>query len=203
MIQQFHRYLIDEYSQGRNIAIIIDEAQNTPVQTLENLRMLSNLETTEDKLVQIVLVGQPEMEDKLNRYELRQLKQRIAVRATIQCLTPEECKEYMLYRLGSVTPEENQVITHKAMDLIIEKSQGIPRVINVLCDNALISGFGYMKNPVTPQIVKEVIRDYEGRSAPKGWRRWGRVLLYLLIFGLIGAGAAAAIYYFFPGLLGK
>ena len=100
MVTEAHHALIEEYKKGRNVVLIVDEAQNMPVDTLENLRMLSNLETSKDKLIQIALIGQPELEEKLNRHELRQLKQRVAVRSTIRPLTTEESMDYIQHRLA-------------------------------------------------------------------------------------------------------
>src|SRR4030042_4058279 len=148
MVNHLNEILIEEYKQGRSVLLIIDEAQNMPVKTLENLRMLSNLETSTDKLIQIVLVGQPELEQKLNLKELRQLSQRIAVRSTIATLTKQESLDYIKHRLALVAAEDATVFTTGAMNRIAKKAKGIPRTINILCDNALITGYGYQKQPV-------------------------------------------------------
>jgi general secretion pathway protein A len=164
MVEQLHLALIEEYSAGNDVILIIDEAQNMPVDTLENLRMLSNLETSTDKLIQIVLIGQPELDDILNKYELRQLKQRIAIRATICPLTREESLMYIKHRLKKAGLKEGQlftIFTKSALQLIIKHAKGIPRTINILCDNALINGFGYQQCPITLAIVKEVIADFK------------------------------------------
>ena len=180
MVNRLHRWLIDEYKKGNNVVLIIDEAQNMPTETLENLRMLSNLETSKDKLMQIVLVGQPELEHKLNQKELRQLRQRIAVKATISPLTKEECMKYVRHRLSKVATKEAPVFTTEAMKQIVRKSQGVPRVINILCDNSLITGFGYQKRRIGSRIVKEVVADFEGRRRPGFWR-WGLAVFVLLL----------------------
>lgn len=164
MVQQFFAFLVREYQGGRNLVLIIDEAQNTPIETLEALRILSNLENAEDKLLQIVLVGQPELEQKLSFAGIRQLKQRIAVRATVRPLSIKESREYIQFRLFQVTLEGNEVFSKKAFDRIVRYAAGIPRVINIICDNALIAGFGYQENPVSLRIVNEVIADYMGRK---------------------------------------
>lgn len=161
-VNHLHKVLIDEYKEGRNIVFIVDEAQNMPVETLENLRMLSNLETSSEKLIQIVLIGQPELEDVLNSYELRQLKQRIAVRATITRLSKKESLEYIQHRLSKVDAGNKQIFTNRALELIIEQAKGVPRVLNILCDNALITGYGYQKNPIDSKIIKEVLNDFKG-----------------------------------------
>ena len=166
MMNNFHLILIDRYKQGRNMALIIDEAQNMPIETLENLRMLSNLETSKEKLVQIVLVGQPEFAETLKRNELRQLQQRISIKATISPLTNKECMEYVQYRMTKASLNGSKVFTQSAIKKIIAESQGIPRLINVLCDNALITGFGYQKKRINASVAEEVIADLKGEKKP-------------------------------------
>lgn len=167
MVHELHTLLIKEYQDGWNVVLIIDEAQNMPVETLENLRMLSNLESTKDKLLQIILIGQTELENLLNLKQLRQLKQRIAIRTSLRPLTPKESADYIRHRLSLVQTEPRELFTQKALDLIIQEAQGIPRKINILCDNAFITGFGYGRKTITPKIVREVIHDLEGRPHPK------------------------------------
>jgi general secretion pathway protein A len=166
MMNNFHLILIDRYKQGRNMALIIDEAQNMPIQTLEYLRMLSNLETSKEKLVQIVLVGQPEFEETLDRNELRQLKQRIAVKTTISPLNKNECMAYIQHRLTKASLNGSKLFTNSALRKIIAESHGIPRLINVLCDNALITGFGYQKKHITSRVAEEIIADFKGERKP-------------------------------------
>jgi general secretion pathway protein A len=164
MVNKLHQIFIDEYRQGHNVILVVDEAQNMPVSTLENLRMLSNLETASDKLIQIVLVGQPELDEVLKSYQLRQLRQRIAVRAVICPLTREESLSYLAHRLSKAGMTDTPVFTDRALQLIARHAQGVPRVMNILSDNALITGFGYQARPVTVRIVKEIIADLEGKK---------------------------------------
>ncbi|RMF83474.1 MAG: peptidoglycan-binding protein, partial [Nitrospinota bacterium] len=164
-ITRLYHVLIEEYKAGRNVVLVIDEAQNMPVETLENLRMLSNLETATDKLIQIVLVGQPELEEKLNRHELRQLRQRIAIRATIVPLTQAESMAYIQHRLALVSMRRGPIFTKGALKLIVKQAKGVPRTLNILCDNALIAGFGYQQKPITTKIAKEVIADFEQKPS--------------------------------------
>jgi general secretion pathway protein A len=162
LVRQLHLILIEEYRAGRNIVLIIDEAQNMPIDTLENLRMLSNLETPTDKLIQMVMIGQPELDEILDRYELRQLKQRIAIRTTISPLTAKESYAYIKYRLQKAGLDDalaDSVFTVSALQVIVKQSMGIPRTINVICDNCLITGFGNQEYPVTSKTVNEVISD--------------------------------------------
>jgi general secretion pathway protein A len=189
MVNRLYESLIEEYKQGNTVVLVVDEAQNMPVDTLESLRMISNLETSRDKLIQIVLVGQPEFEDELNLDRLRQLKQRLAVRSTILPLTKEESFEYVKFRLQKAGSPSSSVFTSPALKKIIGKANGIPRVLNVLCDNALITGFGYQKKPVTKAIVKEIIGDIEGKGRPNFVRRYfrrvaGSLALLLLLLGI-------------------
>ena len=148
LVESLLRYLIDQYKNDRNVVLIIDEAQNMPVDTLERLRMLSNLETSKDKLLQIILVGQPEFEDKLNLPELRQIRQRVAIRCRIDPLSTEESFAYIQHRLMRASSFHNPVFTGGALKRIVKEADGIPRVINVLCDNALVTAFGYQRKPV-------------------------------------------------------
>jgi general secretion pathway protein A len=168
MIAQLHRCLIDQFRKGRNVTLIIDEAQNMPLPTLESLRMLSNLETTREKLLQIVLVGQPELEAMLARHELRQLCNRIAILAKIHPLSEKESLYYIQSRVDKVSlKKNNRLFTNEALRLIVKRAQGIPRTINILCDNALITGYGYQSSVITADIVKEIFADREGRRLPK------------------------------------
>jgi general secretion pathway protein A len=187
LVNQLHRFLIEEYKNDRNVALIIDEAQNMPIETLENLRMLSNLETSKDKLVQIVMVGQPEFERKLELTELRQLKQRIAIRCLIKPLNLEESLAYIQHRLMRGSSFHNQVFTKGALKRILDEAKGFPRLINILCDNALITGFGYQCNPVTEKIAKEVISDFRGRKLRRISRRVWPVAAVVCI-GIISVG---------------
>jgi general secretion pathway protein A len=186
MINRLYGVLIEEYRQGNTVVLIVDEAQNMPVDTLESLRMISNLETSKDKLIQIVLAGQPEFEDQLNLDRLRQFKQRLAIRSTILPLTKDESLEYIKFRLQRAGSDTASVFTAAALNAIIQKAAGIPRLLNVLCDNALISGFGYQQKPVSKKLASEIIRDFEGAARQRPVRRWlpaaaGLAVLLLLI----------------------
>ena len=164
MLNQLYQFLMEEYKLGNTVLLIADEAQNMPIETLENLRMLSNLETSTDKLLQIVLIGQYEFEDILNLYELRQLKQRIVLRSTIVPLSQKESMAYIKHRLEKASLNGNTIFTKGAMKRIVKEAKGIPRVLNILCDNALITGFGYKARSVNAKIVEEVITDFSGEK---------------------------------------
>ncbi len=164
MLQQLHIVLIREYELGRNIVLIIDEAQNMAISTFEQLRILSNLETPKDKLLQIILVGQPELAEKLAGKELRQLNQRLAIRATLRPLSPDKSRDYILFRLAKVTHSPKEIFTPGALKKIIRAAKGSPRMLNILCDNALVAGFGYQEKKISGKIAKQVIADFEGKE---------------------------------------
>lgn len=195
-LERLQMQLIAEFTQGRNVVLLIDEAQNMPVETLEKLRLLSNLETEQEKLLQIVLVGQPELDHKLDLYALRQLKQRIAVRAAIQPLSPRESTEYIRFRLdkaGALGP----VFSRRALSAITLRAKGIPRTLNILCDNALIAGYGSQRRPVPARIAARVARELSGAAPVPAARRTRSVAalaLVVLVVGLIsGLGIRSSL----------
>jgi general secretion pathway protein A len=196
LVDSLSRYLIDEYKNDRNVVLIIDEAQNMPVETLDRLWMLSNLETSQDKLLQIILVGQPEIENKLNLPELSQLKERIAIQSHIDALKPDESLAYIQHRLMKASSFYNPVFTKDALKRIVKEANGIPRVINILCDNALITAFGYQRNPVDDKIIKEVIKDLQGGQSRLSFR-WKFVWVPALV-GLLGLVVLASMTLLMP-----
>lgn len=199
MLHCLHMALIEEYNQGHNVVLLIDEAQNMPIETLENLRMLSNLETSKEKLLQIILVGQPELEAVLERAELRQLKQRIAVRSVLSPLSPKESYDYIQHRLTKCGGDSDSIFSKSALKLIIRQSAGIPRKINIICDNVLINGYGYMEKPISGKVVREVLADLEGKSRkiPLKWVFLGLAVLVslaaILWFSLYGSTFLSSI----------
>lgn len=172
--------LIEEYKASRNVVLIIDEAQNMPVETLEKLRMLSNLETSRDKLLQIVLVGQPELQTKLELHQLRQLNQRIAVRANLRPLNKAESFEYIQYRLTQAGCLRDDVFSRDALRRIVAASHGNPRILNILCDNALIAGFGGEEETVSGKTVRQVIAD-TAMHRRRPTLRWAAIAAGILV----------------------
>lgn len=156
-----NRFLLQELEKGNNAILIIDEAQNLTPRALEQVRLLSNLETTREKLLQIILVGQPELRNLLARPDLAQLRQRIAVRYHLSALSLEETGKYMAHRL-SVAGLEERLFTPEAVERIYERSSGIPRLINVLADRALIGAFAKGLRIVEAALVEEAQNDLEG-----------------------------------------
>jgi general secretion pathway protein A len=143
------------------VGLVIDEAQALPDELLEEVRLLANIETTTEKLLPIVLAGQPELADRLNNLSLRQLKQRVALRCTLTALDARETAEYIAGRVRVAGGNSVMVFTRQAVDAIFARSAGIPRLISVICDNALISGFAADRRPVGSDIVQDVCRDFD------------------------------------------
>lgn len=153
--------LIQFRDAGRSAVLIVDEAQRLPPELLEEIRLLLNLETAKEKLLQIVMAGQPELDDLLSRPELRQLRQRISAICRLEPLTPEEVGEYLLHRLDRAGLAEQKLFPDDVIRLIYGYSRGIPRLINSLCDAALRTGFALQARCVTPSIIEEAARDLE------------------------------------------
>lgn len=184
-VNRLHLTLISEYEAGNNIVLIIDEAQNMPVETLENLRMLSNLETSTDKLIQIVFIGQPEFDSLISRPELRQLRQRIAMRTVIHPLNNRESVEYITHRLNRGGLKGELPFTIPALQAIVKGAKGVPRTINIICDNALIAGFGCDQRPVGLKIVKEILSDFGGRT--KSPIKWSYIAAAAIALAILAA----------------
>lgn len=164
LFQALNQFLIEQLAQNNNVVLIIDEAQNLSLTLLEQIRMLSNLEAENEKLLQIVLVGQPELREKLKLPELRQLRQRIAVRYHIESLKPQEIALYIAHRLrmAGATNGASPVFEERAVNEIYKYSGGIPRVVNVLCDKALLLGYVLEQRVIDVKIIKRSINEIEG-----------------------------------------
>ncbi|MGD0232573.1 MAG: AAA family ATPase [Syntrophorhabdales bacterium] len=161
LVDRLKRYLMERYAEGIIVTLIIDEAQNLSEDVLENIRLLSNLETRTAKLLQIVLCGQPELETKLNTTGMRLLRQRIAILRRIGPLSDAECRDYVEYRLKIVGGNAASLFTPGALSLLWIHSRGIPRIINVMCDNALLLGFTASCKKIDEAIMLDVISDFE------------------------------------------
>ncbi|MGE5516061.1 MAG: AAA family ATPase [Bacteroidota bacterium] len=196
MVDTLREWLIAHHGQRKTLVLLVDEAQNMPIGTLESLRMLSNLETATEKLVQIVLVGQPELEALLAERQLRQLESRIAVRTRLGPLNKQDSTNYIRHRLKCVALDDKPAFTDAAIAEIVRACGGIPRRINVVCDNSLLTAFGHKIRPVTPKVVREVVRDLSIKdSGPKTRRRrWLSIGVPWRGIGMgLGAVAAAAL----------
>lgn len=167
---ELNEFLIEQHREGRSPVIVVDEAQNLSIETLEAVRLLSNFETTSQKLMQILLVGQPELRDKLNAPELRQLKQRIGLRCHIGPLSPEETRLYVRHRLRVAGATDAGIFTDAAIQKIADYSNGTPRVINIVCDHCLLSGYADSKRRIDAAMVQEAIEYLEEGEKPE-WKR--------------------------------
>ena len=154
------QWLPERCREGRFPVLIIDEAQGLPLHVLEEIRLLLNLETPQEKLLQIVLAGQPELEEKLNRPETRQLKQRISLRCKTAPLTPKEAREYIQARLDVAGAAGRPVFSPSAVDAVHAYSHGIPRVMNLLCEHALIDAYAGNMRIVPARVVEDVAREF-------------------------------------------
>ena len=170
LLVELERVLVRCREADIQTGLIIDESQSLPDELLEEIRLLANIETTTDKLLPVVLAGQPELADRLNQRSLRQLKQRVALRCELKALDLHETGEYIAGRIRVAGGNSVRVFTRQAVDAIFKYSGGIPRLISVICDNALISGFAADRRPVSRDIVEEVCRDFDlttpGADAP-------------------------------------
>ncbi len=158
-LQRLNEFALKQLADGGSIALIVDEAQNLDQRAMENLRLLSNMETAKHKLIQIVLSGQPELEKKLARPELRQLTERISIRRFINPLKEAETYEYIQHRLDVAEYNGPALFDPEAQHLIWQVSQGIPRKINILCDNSLLIGYRERQKEIGSALIKKVVND--------------------------------------------
>ena len=165
MIEQLNRYLIEQFEKGHIVCVLIDEAQSLSDESLEGLRLLSNLETDRQKLLQIVLAGQPELDARLEQPNLRQLKQRIAIRCEICPLSHDEVEAYIKFRLNAAGHAGEVLFDPQAIQKIASYSKGIPRLINILCDGALLLAYAASKKRVLSKMIGEVASDLRLHSS--------------------------------------
>jgi general secretion pathway protein A len=182
------RRLLDTHARGRRVVLIVDEAQNLSAHTLEQVRLLTNLETATTKLLQIILIGQPELRDLLARPELRQLAQRITARYHLNPLSPEETVGYVKHRMR-VAGATAEAFTPAALTEVHRLAGGVPRIINVICDRALLGAFTHEDHRVGAALVREAAAQVYGRPVPAPWMRWAIVgsiaaALVLIVAGL-------------------
>jgi general secretion pathway protein A len=179
-VDALNLFLLDLLSRGGNAVLIIDEAQNLSVPVMEQIRMLSNLETEKEKMLQIVLVGQLELEKKLRSSKLKQLNQRIAIRCRLLPLTRQEMEAYIMRRLVQAGNQRNVTFSRTALDEIYRRSQGIPRLINLLCDRALLAGFVKQMHRIDRALVRKASKSLLGmdeKVSLLSFLRWPRRIL--------------------------
>lgn len=184
-IDRLNRYLLDNHAQGRRTVVIIDEAHKLSHDVLEQVRLLTNLETTKEKLLQILLVGQPELTSLLAQPDLRQLAQRVTARYNLTPLLPAETAEYVMRRL-EVAGAKHPIFTRRALAAIHRLSGGIPRLINTLCDRALLGAYAHGKNRIDAPMVRRAAAEV-GHAAPPWYAR--RVAIAAGIVALLAVGA--------------
>ena len=167
-LMALNEFLIRRHRQGLSTALVIDEAHLLGSELLEEIRLLTNLETAQQKLLQIVLVGQPELDRKLDSAHLRQLKQRITLRCRLEPLTENESAAYIRRRLhlAGANSAASAIFPEPAVEVIFRYSRGIPRLINTICENALISGYARQANSITPEMIEEVANDFRLNVVP-------------------------------------
>jgi general secretion pathway protein A len=167
VLESINEFLLNEYHEGRNVIIIIDEAQHLSIDLLEQIRLLSNLETEKKKLLQIILVGQPELEDRLRSPQMKQLDQRIALRYYLEPLKKKEVKDYIYHRLRVAGSDGSITFTPGALKKIYKFSKGTPRLINIVCDKALLTAYFFKNRRITAKHVTIALRSTQRR-----WRRF-------------------------------
>jgi len=190
-VDAINRYLLKQHSLGRNTVVIIDEAQNLSADVLEQLRLLTNLETNERKLMRIILLGQPELETMLSRPELKQVEQRITARYSLQALDRSEMHAYVSHRLAVAGCRE-PVFSKRAINKLYAKTRGIPRLINIICDRAMLGAYVKSRRKVSLKILQDATREVQGRSHPQRWFLRGSIVASSL---LVLAAAMAALLY--------
>ena len=186
-----HRYLLENHDRGRKTVLMIDEAQHLDFDVLEQIRLLTNLETNDEKLLQIILIGQPELSDKLARPELRQLNQRITARYNLQPLNLEETSAYIRHRLEVAGLKgDRRLFDSSAVKQIHTLTRGIPRLINVLCDRALLGAYGQKRGSVNRALVRSAAKEVFGESrSEQPWsspaNRWLLAFAMLVVVGVM------------------
>jgi len=160
LVNQLNRFLIETNPGGIAAVLVIDEAQNLSTQQLEQIRLLSNLETARDKLLQVVLSGQPELEQKLAKHNLRQLKQRISIKCSLTPLKKEEIEKYVRHRLAK-SGKTDLEIAPASFETIFTFSEGIPRLVNALCDRAMLCGFAHGTKNLTHELFAECVKELQ------------------------------------------
>lgn len=177
-LEALHSFLLDCFARGEKVFIIIDEAQCLDPELLQEVRLLTNLETSKNKLLHVILLGQPELNQILEERRFRPLKQRITVRYHLRSLNLKETKEYIIHRLKRAGSRNISLFDKGAIKEIYRYAKGIPRLINIVCDNALLTGFSTEKARIGKTIIRDVVKDLEG---PKQSNKQSLLFILLLI----------------------
>lgn len=162
LLEAINNFLVRMLAEDRNVVLLVDEAQDLPMSTLEEIRLISNLETEQEKLIQILLVGQPELRKLVDHPDLRQLRQRIALRYHLEGLDPKETADYIHHRIRIAGPTTSVRFTDRGINTVYRYSRGIPRLVNLCCDKALLVAFTEDTDRIDQKVVLEGIREIEG-----------------------------------------
>jgi len=184
LVDALHRFLLEARAAGRNVVLLIDEAQDLSAEVLEQVRLISNLETDTEKLIQIILIGQSELREILERHDLRQLAQRVTARYHLSPLSLTETEEYVRHRIRVAGGEGKVGFTGEALGTVYARSRGVPRLINLICDRALLAGYVRGLRTIAASLVREAAEEVAGGSTVKAFR-WHH--------GLIATGLALAL----------
>ena len=198
LIDTLNAFLIEQKTQGKNTILLIDEAQNLTNEVLEQLRLLSNLETAKHKLLHIILVGQPELKEKLDSHELRQLRQRISLSCRLTPLNFKDVRNYIQHRINVASGKPGIQFADAAYRSIYNYSKGIPRLINIVCDRALLTAYGLDQKEITQKIVRASIKELTDRNGinENNFKKQKKAILLFSILSLI----IFMVIYFRPGL---
>jgi len=161
LLDMLNKFLLEKYGQGKQVVLIIDEAQNLSARVLEEVRLMTGLETDKGKIFNLILVGQPELKDIIDSPGMEQLNQRIRFRFHLDALTESETKEYINHRLSVAGLEEGNLFTRNTISLIYQYTGGIPRLVNILCDTAMLSAFVDSKARINVKMIEEVIMELQ------------------------------------------
>lgn len=187
-VDLINKFLLNVYGAGRKAVLIIDEAQNLSADVLEQLRLLTNLETSQKKLLQIILLGQPELRDKLSKPELHQLSQRIMARYHLVSLSKDDVKAYVIHRL-SIAGVQYAIFPDSAISTLYKITGGVPRLINIICDRALLGAFVNEKKKITSSILKKAAGEVFGTDKTAGVFRkaaaWAPLVMVFIVFGVV------------------
>ncbi len=194
LVDGLHRFLLESRAAGRNVVLLIDEAQDLSTEVLEQIRLISNLETDTEKLIQIVLMGQSELQEMLGRRELRQLAQRVTARYHLSALGREETESYIRHRLRVAGGEGKAMFTPGALAAVHRLSGGLPRLVNLICDRALLGGYVHGTRSIAAELVVQAAREVRGEEGAAR-RRW---IPYALAGALLAAVAGGAFFLLQP-----
>jgi general secretion pathway protein A len=179
-LSQLHKFLLSCYSRNENVVLIVDEAHKLDPKLLEEIRLLTNLETAKSKLLQVILIGQPELNDILKDPQFRQLKQRVSLRYHVLPLSKEDTQKYIKRRLRIAGAFDHNVFTLKAFNKIYSYTKGLPRLINIVCDNALLTGYATDQKVIGYKVIRDVINNLEGVGFQKKQKRWKPFIAILI-----------------------